>query len=142
LYQRFRWRLAVDLLCIWYILFLILSLKLRLSKTKILLKHKGIAGLVWCAIWMFVASNKPEENRLIKTKEKEYILEETREMRECFEESESGAPWGSIMTSMPCIALFIGHSCSNWGTYLFLTSLPLYMKEVLKFDIKSVSRLE
>jgi hypothetical protein len=28
-------------------------------------------------------------------------------------------------------------ACSNWGTYLFLTSLPSYMKEVLKFDIKS-----
>ena len=42
------------------------------------------------------------------------------------------------MTSKACIALFIGHVCSNWGTYLFLTNIPTYMKEVLKFDIKSV----
>lgn len=42
------------------------------------------------------------------------------------------------MTSKACIALFIGHVCSNWGTYLFLTNIPSYMKEVLKFDIKSV----
>ena len=42
------------------------------------------------------------------------------------------------MTNKACIALFVGHTCSNWGTYLFLTNIPTYMKEVLKFDIKSV----
>lgn len=29
------------------------------------------------------------------------------------------------------------HTTSNFGTYLFLTQLPTYMKEVLNFDIKS-----
>ncbi len=47
-------------------------------------------------------------------------------------------PWKQIMTSKACIALFFGHVCSNWGTYLFLTNIPTYMNEVLKFDIKSV----
>jgi ACS family sodium-dependent inorganic phosphate cotransporter-like MFS transporter 5 len=42
------------------------------------------------------------------------------------------------MTNKACIALFVGHTCSNWGTYLFLTNIPTYMNEVLKFDIKSV----
>ena len=42
------------------------------------------------------------------------------------------------MTNKACIALFVGHTTSNWGTYLFLTNIPTYMKEVLKFDIKSV----
>jgi hypothetical protein len=56
---------------------------------------------------------------------------------EAFKESEKGAPWGKIFTSRPAAAIFFGHSCSNWGTYLFLTSLPTYMKEVLKFDVKS-----
>lgn len=95
-------------------------------------------GIVWTIIWFVFASNSPENNKFISEGEKEYILEETKQTRSSFEESESGAPWLSIMTSWPCIAVFFGHSCSNWGTYLFLTSLPLYMKEVLKFDIKSV----
>lgn len=43
------------------------------------------------------------------------------------------------MKSKPCLALFVGHASSNWGMYLFLTSLPTYMKEVLKFDVKSVN---
>lgn len=97
----------------------------------------GVLGLVWTVIWFVFASNSPEENRFIGEAEKEYILEETKNTRSSFEESESGAPWCAIMKSIPAWAIFIGHSCSNWGTYLFLTSLPLYMKEVLKFDIKS-----
>lgn len=43
------------------------------------------------------------------------------------------------MTSKTCLSLFFGHTCQNFGTYMFLTQLPTYMKEILKFDIKSVS---
>lgn len=99
---------------------------------------KGIAGIVWFVLWMVLASSSPDENRFIGKREKDYILEETKEIRALHEEGEKGAPWLAIMKSRACIAIFIGHSCSNWGTYLFLTSLPSYMKEVLKFDIKSV----
>lgn len=99
----------------------------------------GGLGILWFILWMVFASNSPDENRFIGENEKEYVLDKTKETRSSHAEGETGAPWGSIMTSKACIALFIGHSCSNWGTYLFLTSLPSYMKEVLKFDIKSVS---
>lgn len=80
---------------------------------------------------MILASNSPDENRFIGENEKRYVLEETKETRSSHEESEAGAPWGKIMTSKACWALFIGHSCSNWGTYLFLTSLPSYMKGMI-----------
>jgi MFS transporter, ACS family, solute carrier family 17 (sodium-dependent inorganic phosphate cotransporter), member 5 len=42
------------------------------------------------------------------------------------------------MKSKTCLSLFVGHCCQNFGTYMFLTQLPTYMKEILKFDIKSV----
>ena len=48
-------------------------------------------------------------------------------------------PWKRIISSKVCIAHFVAHFCSNWGNYLFLTQLPSFMKDVLKFDIKSVS---
>ncbi len=48
------------------------------------------------------------------------------------------APWLKIMKSKTCLSLFVGHCCQNFGTYMFLTQLPTYMKEILKFDIKSV----
>ena len=39
-----------------------------------------------------------------------------------------------IMKSKSFYGLVIAHCCSNFGTYLFLTQLPTYMKEILKFD--------
>ena len=42
------------------------------------------------------------------------------------------------MTSKSCLAIFISHFSNNWGIYLFITEFPSFMKEVLKFDIKSV----
>ena len=42
------------------------------------------------------------------------------------------------ITSLPVWALIIAHFCNNVGNYTLLTNLPSYMREVLKFDIKSV----
>ncbi len=101
----------------------------------------GIVGALWVVVWWIVSSNEPSENRFIGALELDYVNEETKENREMHKQAEKGAPWKAIMLSRPAWAIFIGHSCSNWGTYLFLTSLPSYMKQVLKFDIKSVSFL-
>ena len=49
-------------------------------------------------------------------------------------------PWLSIMTSRPVWAMIIAHTCSNWGGYTLLTSLPMYMSEVLHYDIKQVKQ--
>lgn len=43
------------------------------------------------------------------------------------------------MTSPPVWAIIVAHTCNNWGSYTVLTCVPLYMKEVLNFDIKAVS---
>lgn len=36
-------------------------------------------------------------------------------------------------------ACLTAHVCNNWTNYTLLTSLPTFMKEVLKFNIKNVS---
>lgn len=41
--------------------------------------------------------------------------------------------------SGPLWAIIIAHGFGNWGVYTLLTSLPAFMKNALKFDIKSVS---
>ena len=48
-------------------------------------------------------------------------------------------PWRSFFTSGPVWGIIITHGLANFGTYTFMTNMPTYMKEVLKFDIKSVS---
>lgn len=44
------------------------------------------------------------------------------------------------MTSGAMWAILIANACGNYGAYMLLTQMPTYMKEVLKFDIKSVGR--
>ena len=39
----------------------------------------GIVGIVWCVIWLFVATSTPEDHRFISVEEKNYILEVTAE---------------------------------------------------------------
>ena len=51
-------------------------------------------------------------------------------------------PWLGIIKSASFWGLVFAHFSSNFGTYLFLTQLPTYMKEVLKFDVKSVSYIQ
>ena len=50
-------------------------------------------------------------------------------------------PWVEFFTSIHVWAIIVAHFCNNWGFYTLLTCLPLYMKEVLKYDISQVSKL-
>ena len=80
-----------------------------------------------------------ENHRYITIEEKEFILQNTQQYLSNGDKRNFHAPWKAILTSRACWGLFIIHTCSNYGTYTFLTSIPKYMSEVLKFDIKSVS---
>lgn len=47
-------------------------------------------------------------------------------------------PWRAMMTSGPVWAIVSAHVLHNYTNYTMLTSLPTFMKEVLKFDIRQV----
>ena len=47
-------------------------------------------------------------------------------------------PWKHMATSLPLWSIFICHMCVTWAEHTLITSLPAFMKGVLKFDIKSV----
>ena len=99
----------------------------------------GLMGFLWGISWILFYADSPRDQRCISNEEKAYILESTQEQLSGHSQSEFEAPWRAILTSPACWALFIIHTCNNWGTYTFLTSIPKYMAEVLRFDIKSVS---
>lgn len=96
----------------------------------------GAIGIVWFVLWMILVSKSPEDHRFIKDKERDYIIEQTKEGLSVKKQPILTVT-KNILTSKAFYALLICHACSNFGTYLFLTQLPTYMKEILKFDIKS-----
>jgi len=51
----------------------------------------------------------------------------------------SHMPWLKIVTSGPVWAIVIANFSTDWALYTYLTSIPTFYKEVLFFDIQSVS---
>jgi len=48
-------------------------------------------------------------------------------------------PWLRFVTSGPVWAIVIANFCMDWGGYTIMTCIPTFYKEVLVFDIESVS---
>jgi len=55
-----------------------------------------------------------------------------------FTAQDKNIPWLSIFRSGPVWAIITAHTCDNWANYTILICIPMYMKEVLNFDIKQV----
>lgn len=103
---------------------------------------------MWFILFICLTADSPEEHRFITSDEKYFVVSHTcNNFTRINEEEEPlkvkvkrphSIPWKSIFTSKACIAIFIAHLCHNWGNYMFMTQLPSFMKDVLRFDIKSV----
>lgn len=97
----------------------------------------GTLGTIWSIIFVFVITDSPKNHWFITEEEKEYLVTETVKETSARERGPLKTPWGKIFMNKVCIATFVAHFCNNWGNYLFLTQLPSFMKDVLKFNIKS-----
>jgi MFS transporter, ACS family, solute carrier family 17 (sodium-dependent inorganic phosphate cotransporter), member 5 len=93
----------------------------------------GGIGIVWTIVWMLTTSDSPTNHKFITEDEKSYVLGAITTVS-----SKGPTPWFKIIKSGPVWAVIIANTCTNMGLYTFLTQLPTYMKEILKFDIKSV----
>lgn len=93
-------------------------------------------GIIWFVAWMLLVAKSPSEHKFISEREKAYIIETTKNTVSA--KGKHKTPWLAILKSKVFWSLVISLSCSHFGTYLFLTQLPTYMREILKFDIKSV----
>lgn len=45
-----------------------------------------------------------------------------------------------MLTSKVVLGLIVTNLCSNFGVSLFITCLPMYINDVLEFDIASVKK--
>ncbi|CAG5124164.1 unnamed protein product, partial [Candidula unifasciata] len=94
----------------------------------------GAIGFVWCIIWWFLVFDSPALSTRISPLEREYIQHHVT-FRDG--QKQQPKPWGAIFSSLPFWAILLAHTCGNYGLYMLLTQIPTYMKEVLKFDLKS-----
>ncbi|GJQ83269.1 Picot [Trypoxylus dichotomus] len=96
----------------------------------------GAVGTVWCVAFLFLIYEDPEANKKMNQEEKKYILNALWGA-EASETTKPPIPWKSIVTALPFWAILIAHMGHNYGYETLMTELPTYMKQVLKFNIKS-----
>ncbi|XP_013398298.2 uncharacterized transporter slc-17.2-like [Lingula anatina] len=88
---------------------------------------------IWLCGWYLLVFDSPASHPRISQAEREYI--ETTIGHQPGEQKVP-VPWLAIAKSPAVWAIIVTHTCDNWGLFTLLTSLPIYMKEVLAFDIK------
>jgi MFS family permease len=93
----------------------------------------SVFGFIWCAFWIRLAANRPEEHRTISTAELAYIRANRPPV-----DSAKSVPWKDLLTRPPVWALIINHFCVSWGFFMFLTWLPTYLVKAHGFSIKEM----
>ncbi|XP_070553612.1 sialin-like [Ptychodera flava] len=94
----------------------------------------GSFGIAWSICWVLIIHNTPDTHPRITEKEKLYIKSS---IGPSSDETDKRTPWKAIWLSVPLWGLVIGHFCSNWGFYTLLTSLPIYIDQILGFDLSA-----
>lgn len=98
----------------------------------------GSGGCLWAVFWFAFVSDDPRTHRRISEKERDYIVNSIGAQG-------TGHGWKvpawSMLLSVPLWAIIITQMCSNLSYYVLLTSLPVYMDNILHFDLQSNSFL-
>ena len=50
-------------------------------------------------------------------------------------------PWRAMLTSRAVWAIIIAHFTENWGFYTLLTSLPMFLRDVLDYSLDTAGFL-
>ncbi|KAG5675888.1 hypothetical protein PVAND_005753 [Polypedilum vanderplanki] len=94
----------------------------------------GAVAVLWYVLWYFTVKSGPDHDSWMSQGERDFIKKSIA--------SQSGnkaqttkTPWKAIFTSIPVYAIAISHFSYNWGYYTMLTQLPMYMRDILDFDV-------
>jgi len=93
----------------------------------------SLFGFIWCAFWLRLASNTPEEHATIHPHELAYIQANRPPVG-----AAGGVPWKVLLSKSPVWALVINHFCVSWGFFMFLTWLPTYLVKAHGFSIREM----
>ncbi|XP_022337131.2 sialin-like [Crassostrea virginica] len=94
----------------------------------------GGITFLWVCLWFYVTADTPNQHPRISEAERKYI---TSSIEYNTSIKTTKTPWKSIALSSVVWACLTAHVCNNWTNYTLLTSLPTFMKEVLKFNIQN-----
>lgn len=94
----------------------------------------GGLSCIWLVLWIIFIADTPAQQPLIDQAERDYIISSIGNTGHGH--GPKVIPWKAFFTSKPFYGILIAHVCNNWGWYMLLIELPIYMNGVLKFAIK------
>lgn len=97
----------------------------------------AMLSLAVSIFWFKIVADGPEKHKDISKAEKEYIEDSLSSLELIVSKKQSFPPITQMMKSMPFYALVFVHFSDVWGIFFLLTSAPMFMNQVLKFDIKN-----
>lgn len=95
----------------------------------------GGLSCIWMVLWIWLVQDTPMQQPLMDQAERDYIVRSLNSGGGQ-KHTKRAIPWKAIFTSKPFFGILIAHTCNNWGWYMLLIELPIYMNMVLKFQIK------
>ncbi|XP_070504441.1 sialin-like [Chironomus tepperi] len=93
-----------------------------------------IANLGWSVLWFVIVYRSPENDPWITKEEKQFITDSL--VKNGRDKAASKTPWKDIFTSLPVWAIVVAQTTYNWGFHTLLAQLPLYLDEVLDFNLE------
>ena len=90
----------------------------------------GSLGAVWFVTWQNNAHSSPQEDPSLSQRERELI-----EASAVSPGGTGGVPWGRLLREPSVWAIIVCHFCHNWGTFILLTWMPTYYRDVLGFSL-------
>lgn len=92
----------------------------------------SVLSMIFGILWFWIVYDTPSVHPRISSHERTYI---ENSLGDSTSKEKLIAPFKSIFTSLPFLALLILHYGSVWGLYFFLNAIPIFMFEVLNFQL-------
>ena len=87
--------------------------------------HFAMAGVVWCAVFLFWFRDDPTKHRSVNAAERE-LLESSRVLTT---HRAGQAHWLSVLLTPRVLMLGLQYFCFSYVWYFYITWLPLYLRE-------------
>ncbi len=96
----------------------------------------GGLGFVWYYFWNRIVESTPKEDKNITNDELEFIIENAPT-----NEKADSLPFSKWRSNLPLWAITVAHFCSNYSLFVFLSWLPIFIKDGLGVPMAAVGFL-
>lgn len=90
----------------------------------------GFLGIAWFLVGLVTVFSKPSTHPFLTEDEDQYLKEQISPIGK-----RPPLPWLKMLKSPVVLSLLAGQLGHDYVIFMLVTDLPLYMKEVLQFDV-------